>query len=66
MAWDLDEKHRVCYSLGYFWEVFDFEITTEWHINECYFGALGYVANAASLLDGADYKDCSKRRYTPI
>lgn len=44
MAWDLDQKSRVCYSLGYFWEVFDFQVQTEWDVNECYFGALGYVS----------------------
>ena len=69
MAWDLDDKARVCYSLSYFWEVFDFEIGTEWHINECSFGLLGYLAKSLNFMQidgGTNWKDCSYRRYTPL
>ena len=51
----------MCYSLSYFWEVFDFSVSTEWHINECYFGALGGLGIATDTT----YKDCYKRRYVP-
>jgi len=66
LAWDMDNKSRYCYSLSYFWEVFDLELSTEWHINECSFGLLGYLSNSLNLLAGTDYKDCSKRRYVPM
>ena len=60
MAWDLDNKGRICYSLGYFFEVFDLSLETEWNINECMFGVLGYL-----LSDDKEYKDCTYRRYVP-
>jgi|Transcript_26941 hypothetical protein len=69
MAWDLDQKSRVCYSLSYFWEVFDLEVSTEWNINECSFGLLGYISKQLDLIKDTDYKSCTYRRYitqTPI
>jgi hypothetical protein len=40
-AWDMDEMAEFCHSLGWSWEVLDLKIMTEYHINECSFGALG-------------------------
>ena len=65
MAWDLDNKSRMCYSMGWFWEVFDLEVTTEWNINECSVGLLGYLANTLNLVSNTSWKDCAYRRYVP-
>ena len=68
LAWDLDEKSRVCYSYSWFWEVFDFEVWTEWEINECAFGLLGYLDKKFKILGGqadSDLKECTKRGYYP-
>ena len=65
MAWDLDNKGRLCYSLGWFWEVFDLEVLTEWNINECSFGVLGALSNSLNIVSGTDLKECNKRRYIP-
>lgn len=64
LAFDLDSKSRYCQSLSYFWEVLDFNIMTEWNINECYFGLLSLFINP-SKQPFLDLQECSWRRYRP-
>ena len=66
LAWDLDEKSRYCQGLGFFFEVFDFGVSTEWNINECYFGLIGALLpslNLSYVRQNLNY--CTWRTYQP-
>lgn len=49
-AWDLDAKGDYCSSLGGSWEVLDIKLLTEYHVNECSFGAIGGLMKALDII----------------
>ena len=57
-AWDLDNKDRYCYSVGYFQEVFDIRLDIDFRAKECHGGIIGWYTDK-------DTQDCFWRRYSP-
>lgn len=64
-SWDLNEKSRYCWSFGAFQEVFDFTVTTDLYVYECFAGLIGWITTAQNSSSGQDIADCVWRRYTP-
>lgn len=58
--WNMDDRGNYCRSLGAFMDVFDFKVRFEMHVNECVFGAFGF------LLEPDDFLDCFWRYYRPV
>ena len=58
IAWDLNELHRYCYSVGYFMDVLDFSVEIEAEAYECQTGVVGWATNT-------DPSDCFWRKYRP-